>query len=106
MFVGGMLGGWLYGHQHISGVFYAGTGLAMLWLIIALPMQKPAHLSTFIVNINDIDDSKKQGLVMKLKQITGVADAALVRQEGIAYLKIDKQVFDQAELQRILNSGE
>lgn len=39
IFVGGALGGWIYGHFSINSVFYANAALALLWFIIANSMQ-------------------------------------------------------------------
>jgi len=43
---GGILGGWLLKHDGASTVFYACSGLALCWLLIALPMKAPAPRKT------------------------------------------------------------
>jgi hypothetical protein len=37
-------------------------------------------------------------LSRQLSALAGVAEAVVVAEEGVAYLKVDKQVFDEAAL--------
>lgn len=41
IFVGGLLGGWMYGRFSFSGVYFFCIALSLIWLIIALSMQFP-----------------------------------------------------------------
>ncbi len=40
-FTGGMLGGWLVKHTGPQGLFVAGAGAMLVWLVVAWPMQAP-----------------------------------------------------------------
>lgn len=44
IFAGGVLGGWLYGKFHFSGVYLFCVILALFWLILVVRMQQPRYL--------------------------------------------------------------
>jgi predicted MFS family arabinose efflux permease len=43
-FLGGAMGGWLYGQSGIEGVFLFGAAVALLWLALALKMPESRRL--------------------------------------------------------------
>lgn len=103
IFVGGALGGLILAHFHTVGVFLFCAALALTWLFVALSMQTPPHLSTLVfshkkgTSENDIDKL--------LQPIEGIAEIALVSEEGLLYLKVDKQKITENELQALLRAG-
>lgn len=62
-------------------------------------MRKPRFLSSICVNV----DADFQASLDLLK-IPGVEEALLVSEEALLYLKVDKQVLDEAELERALQA--
>lgn len=97
-FLGGVLGGWLQQHYSHSDVFLIGAGLAVIWLLLAITMKNPRYLSTQLLNVGVLEAHQAQLLVHKLLQIRGVAEAVIIVEEGVAYLKIDKATVDAAAL--------
>ena len=53
-FIGGTLGGLMFSQFGISGVFYTGAALTIIWLFVVLPMTPPKHLTTRIIHIDDL----------------------------------------------------
>ncbi len=98
IFVGGAIGGWLYGQHHFASVFLACAGLALCWMLIATRMQQPRYLATQMLKVGNIDDHKATQLTQELQTIPGVAEAVVIAKEGVAYLKVDKKVIDQEAL--------
>lgn len=98
IFFGGTFGGLIYGHYHIGGVLFACACLALLWFSIAVTMQKPKHLSSQLINLGTIDPSQVPDITARLKHIHGVEDVAVSVEEGVAYLKVDKQQLSQDDL--------
>ncbi|MGB8364669.1 MAG: MFS transporter [Rhizomicrobium sp.] len=94
IFVGGVVGGWAHQTAGSAGVFALTTGLALLWLLIAATMTRPSYLTTRLIRIGDGADA--QSLAAKLRQVPGVADAVVIAEEKLAYLKVDSKVFDVA----------
>lgn len=97
-FCGGAMGGWLYGAVGITWVFAMGATAAALWLIVAATMRPPRYLSSQILHVDVMNDSQARDLAGRLLQVPGVAEAVVIVEEGVAYLKVDKSVLDNHAL--------
>ncbi len=95
IFLGGSLGGWLFGHHHPSSVFLICALIGVIWLIVAISMKAPPHLATHMINVGQVDATRAQEIEAQLLKINGVADAIVVASEGVAYLKVDNIVVDK-----------
>ena len=100
-FAGGALGGWLRGLFGLSGVFTLATLAALLWLIVALTMKNPRYLSNYLLNVGALDEVEAGLLTLRLREAPGVAEAVVVATEGVAYLKVDRHLLDEAALQQL-----
>ncbi len=105
IFIGGTLGGWLYGHFQLSGIFVGCAALAVIWFIIAVGMKKPPHLGTYLLNVGSINTKQIDSLTKKLKEMTGVADAIIIAEEGVAHLKVDNALVDKQALQQLITEA-
>ena len=65
-------------------------------------MKPPRHVSSLLINIEDIPINKAKGLAAELPKIAGIVESVVVAEEGVAYLKVDKQHLDQAALNACL----
>ena len=61
-------------------------------------MKPPRHLSTQLLNVGAISASQATLMSIELLKVQGVIDAVVVADEGVAYLKIDKDQLDQPAL--------
>ncbi len=102
-FVGGAGAGWIQGHYGIPAVFLFCAGIALLWLAVAFGMQKPRHLSSLMVNLGEISAAAAADLSARLRGVPGIADAVVVPDEGVAYLKIERERLDRRRLEALLN---
>jgi MFS family permease len=93
-FLGGMLGGWLHGQEGLGAVFMACAVMTLIWFVAAFNMQNPRALSSHLLNIGTVNETQARDLSARLTQVPGVAEAVVIAAEGVAYLKIDKQVLD------------
>ncbi|NOY61966.1 MAG: MFS transporter [Gammaproteobacteria bacterium] len=91
-FFGGVLGGWLYGSVGLAAVFALCAVAAASWVFFARGMVIPRYLTSYMVNVGEIDDERAQVLNGTFKAITGVAEAFVSTDDGIAYLKIDSNI--------------
>jgi MFS family permease len=99
IFVGGVVGGWAHQHGGTAGVFALTTALALLWLLAAATMAQPSYLTTKLVPIGDGSDTET--LAARLRQVPGVAEAVVIAEERLAYLKVDSRNFDAAMAQQL-----
>jgi predicted MFS family arabinose efflux permease len=97
-FAGGAGGGWIYGHFGTGAVFLYCTAAALAWLAVALGMKPPRHVSSLLVNVGELSREEASGLSGRLLQIPGVAEAVVLAEDGVAYLKVDKEKLDRLAL--------
>ena len=97
-FLGGVAGGWLYGNFGITSVFAVCAGLCVAWLLVSAGMRNPLPLSTHLLNLGEINEQMSDELTARLLDIAGVAEAVVVADDGIAYLKVDRKRLDQEAL--------
>ena len=96
IFAGGVVGGWAHQSGGVAGVFMLTAALALAWLVIAVTMAPPSYLTTRLVPIGDGKVGDAEGLAARLRQMPGVAEAVVIADEKLAYLKVDSRVFDAA----------
>lgn len=97
-FLGGVTGGWLYGNFGIASVFAVCAGLCVIWLVLSIGMRNPPPLSTQLLNLGETSEQMSEELTARLLAITGVAEAVVVAEDGIAYLKVDRKRLDRQAL--------
>jgi len=98
VFVGGLLGGYVLQHWGNTGVFFMCMGVAGTWFIVTLGMKKPRFLSSYLLKVGSINIDQAELLVEKLSNVQGVAEAVVVAEDGMAYLKVDKNLLDEPAL--------
>lgn len=98
-FVGGGLGGWVYGAWGAGAVFMLCGFAAVVWFVLASTMTHPRYLVSYMIRVGDIDAAEAQKLVAQLTGVTGVAEAVVEPEDGIAYLKVDLHALDKKALQ-------
>lgn len=99
-FVGASAGGWLHGRYGISAPFVLTLGLLLLWLLITLSMPEPKPVVTRIVRVGKQSPRAAQTLARELRAVRGVAEAIVIAEEGVAYLKVDTHSLDEEALRR------
>jgi len=92
IFAGGVIGGWANQHGGSAAVFALTAALALGWLLAAATMKQPSYLSTRLVAIGEGADADT--LAARLRQVPGVAEAVVIAEEKLAYLKVDSKAFD------------
>lgn len=99
-FIGGVSGGWLYEHVSGESVFLFCAMLIAFWVVLAATMKNPRYLSSHMINVGEINEAQARHLVAQLTQIKGVAEAVVIPEDGVAYLKVDSHAVDYEELNR------
>jgi len=99
-FIGGVTGGWLHGAYGTAAVFGFCAAMAVIWFLLAATMQSPRYLSSYMVRVGDVDEKRAKRLAAELTGITGVAEAVVIVDDGVAYLKVDLKALDREALQQ------
>jgi MFS family permease len=97
-FLGGLLGGLVQGRFGLQSVFLFAALAVVAWLVLALPMKPPRKLGSYIYKVEVADQAGADRLVRELSGVAGVAEAVVVPEDGLAYLKVDRQVFSETGL--------
>ena len=102
IFAGGAAGGWLNQSGGTAAVFAMTALLALLWLVAAATMAQPSYLTTRLVPIADGHDA--EGLAARLRALPGVAEAVVIAEEKLAYLKVDSRSFNAAAVDSLVRA--
>ena len=94
IFVGGLAGGGISQYWGANSVFIFNALSALIWLLLAYTMRQPQYFSSQLLNLGEIDHTQAQILVKELTAIEGVEEATIIADDGIAFLKVDKQKLD------------
>jgi len=98
IFAGGALGGGVYQLWGVDGVFLLSAAMAAVWLLFASSMQHPRYLSSYVLRLEGVTEHLAPAAETELLSIPGVDEATVVADEGVAYLRIDRSVFDEDTL--------
>jgi MFS family permease len=94
IFVGGAVGGWAAAVGGAPGVFAFALAVALLWLAIAATMRRPGRYSTYLARLASVETNAASELTARLAAVPGVIEAIVSPEDGVAYLKIDRALFD------------
>lgn len=100
VFIGGAMGGWFSQHTGLDSVLWFNVALISLWFVLILSMREPQYSSSILLNVGKLDNSQAAELANTLSQIEGVLDATVIAEDGIAYIKIDKQLLNEEDLDK------
>jgi predicted MFS family arabinose efflux permease len=104
IFIGGIIGGMAHQRGGSAGVFALTMALAVIWLIAAAWMAQPSYLTTRLLPIAENKLSDAAGLQAQLRQLPGVAEAVIIAEEGVAYLKVDSKIYNAAMAEAVTGS--
>ncbi|MGD9671625.1 MAG: hypothetical protein AB7U75_21700 [Hyphomicrobiaceae bacterium] len=100
IFAGSVVGGWAHQTGGSPSVFALTSVIALIWLVAAVTMTQPSNLTTRLVRVGDGTDI--QTLTARLRGLRGVAEAVVIADERIAYLKVDPKAFDRAKAEALI----
>lgn len=98
IFAGGSLGGLVNHTYGTVGVFLFSALVVSLWLVLAWQLPQPTFYTSRLLKLDPKRLLSPQALQRELMQITGVKEVAVVAEEGVAYLKVDKATLDETGL--------
>jgi MFS family permease len=101
-FSGGLLGGTMLAYDTSQPAFYELGLIALLWVVVAVFMKNPKPVTSRIVSLKNMDDSALQAFRQQVALIPGVQDVSVYLEDRMAYLKIDKKVFADEDLNKLL----
>jgi hypothetical protein len=82
----------------LHSVFICSAAAALLWLVVGSGMGASVQLSSVLYRLEWASRDELERRVAQLRALAGVAEVVVVEEDGMAYLKVDKRVFDAASL--------
>ena len=105
IFVGGLAGGTLHGSFGTGSVFLFSGIMAAGWLLITLAMPEPDSSISHMIKLGVINQEQAGQLVERLSSIAGVNEAVVIAEDGIAWLKVDKNILDHEALNAFIHDA-
>ncbi len=99
VFLGGAIGGWIYGHYQEHGVAYFVVGIAILWIMWIVGMRNPGLRANLFLSFDEYDKSKLQGL----KNFAGVTDFYVNETEELIIIKYDNEFTSEDDIKAFLH---
>ncbi len=101
-FVGASVGGYLSQHHGASSVFIFCSVFIGVWLIFAYGMERPPAVRTKLFHVRVLETGRATELSKQLAKLSGVTEALVVGNEGIAILKVDMRSWDEAGVTKLI----
>jgi MFS family permease len=101
-FVGAAVGGGLSQHLGTTAVFAFCGALMLSWIVLAITMKAPPAVRTKMYPVHATDDTHAENLTRQLAKLSGVREALVLADEGVAYLKVDMRGFDERNVMSVL----
>ncbi len=99
VFIGGAVGGWLYQHNGLDSVLWFNVLLTSVWFVLILTLREPQYSSSMLLNVGKLGSSQAAELANTLSRIDGVLDATVIGDDGVAYIKVDKERLNDEDLE-------
>ncbi len=105
LFFGGVFGGWLAQHVGFSAVFLFCVILMAVWLLASLSMTTPPAIKTRMFRVGVMPADQAALLKTQLAAVSGVVEAAVLGEEGVAMLKVSLAGWDEAGARSLLETA-
>ncbi len=104
-FAGGTFGGTLLALGTPQQGFLVLAGLPLLWLLVAAFMPDPKPVSTRLVSLTGWSEEAMRLFEESARRLPGVREVAVFPEESVAYLKVEKDGYDEDGLKALLQGG-
>ena len=99
-FTGGVAAGFLVQNFDQSAVFLFAFVMFFIWFLVAFSMQAPVNFKSYTAHLGDLNTAQVEQVVTALLALPGVTDATVIAEEGIAYLRVDRNTFDEDKVKQ------
>lgn len=100
-FCGGVFAGILVTNFDPNSVFMFAFIMFLGWFLVAFSMQAPTDYGSYTVDFGTAKITSATGLVDSLQALPGVVEATVIAEEGVAYLRIEQEQFDEEKVKAL-----
>jgi len=101
IFVGGLLGGWLFGLYGTLGVYLLTAAALGVWLVLVFTSPPLNLLQSVTLRLKEGNEHEPDALLAMLMKLPGVRDGTVMPEQSLVYLKVESREFDAAGLREI-----
>jgi len=98
VFLGGAIGGWIYGHYQGEGIAVFVVILSVFWTVWIIGMRNPGLRANLFLDFDTYEKTKLQGL----KTLDGVTDFYINETEGLIVIKYDAEEVSEEHIKVFL----
>ena len=78
-----------------NAVFLFAFIMFLIWFLVASSMQAPVDFKSYTAQLGDINNKPIDQIAASLQALPGVAEATIIAEEGVAYLRVNKHTFEE-----------
>lgn len=94
-FCGGVVAGFIAQNFEQNSVFLFAFVMFLIWFLVALSMRAPMGFKSYTAHLKTLQNSQIDRVINDLQGIQGVAEVTIIAEEGVAYLRVSKDNFDE-----------
>jgi len=104
IFAGGAVSGWILHMADISTLMYVDAGIVAIWLLICLTFPSLRAIGARTISLREMSHLDANEQAEELSSVTGVIDAVIIKEEQVAYLKVDETTFREESISEWVRS--
>ena len=104
IFVGGALSGIVFQWHGNQGIFIMNGLIALVWFFIAIYMKPTQYQLTLMIPYTKKDIDEK-ALIDSLRALPGVDQVIISHEEGLVYLRVNKNTYTTESAEKIISSS-
>lgn len=101
IFLGGVLGGWLYSQHHFTGVYIFCISLTLIWFILAAFMRQPRYLVTQVIRLSPAKLLHWDTIAGQLQNMAGMVEVTLIHEDSLVYIKMERKTTQNPDFIRL-----
>lgn len=94
-FTGGAAAGLLLQLYGQNAVFLFALIMFLIWFLVAFSMQAPVDFKSYTAELSNLQHGQCDQVAAALQALPGVAEATVIADEGVAYLRVNKNTFEE-----------
>ena len=104
IFAGGAVSGWILHMADISTLMCVDAGIVAIWLLICLTFPSLRAIGARTISLREMSHLDANEQAEELSSVTGVIDAVIIKEEQVAYLKVDETTFREESISEWVRS--
>ena len=97
-FAGGVIAGLILQNYGQNVVFLFALIMFLIWFLVASSMQAPVDYKSYTVQLGARSNIQVDQVAASLQALPGVVEVTVIAEESVAYLRVNKNTFDEDQV--------